>query len=77
MRLNVFALALIMAVVVVAAPQDSAVTHLERGNALLSKRDLDGAIAEYREVLRRVDLQGGVYRRAQRFWYDIAKRAVA
>ncbi len=33
--------------------------------------------AQYREVIRRVDLQGGVYRRAQKGWYDIARRAVA
>ncbi len=33
--------------------------------------------AQYREVIRRVDLQGGVYRRAQKSWYDIARRAVA
>ena len=33
--------------------------------------------AQYREVVRRVELQGGVYRRAQREWYDVARRAVA
>ncbi len=37
----------------------------------------DAARAQYQEVIRRVELQGGVYRRAQRGWYDAARRALA
>ena len=46
--------------------------------ALLAKTGAeDGALAQYREVVRRVELQGGAYRRAQRPWYDAARRALA
>ena len=37
----------------------------------------DAARAEYREIIRRVDLQGRIYRKAQRAWYDAARRGVA
>jgi hypothetical protein len=37
----------------------------------------DAARAEYREILRRVDLQGRTYRKLQQAWYDAAKRGVA
>ncbi len=37
----------------------------------------DAAQEKYQEIIRRVDLQGGVYRRAQRAWYDAARRALA
>lgn len=36
----------------------------------------DAARAEWREIIRRVELQGGAYRRAQREWYDMARRAL-
>ena len=52
MRLRAYPLMLLLALVSVAAPQEGAVTHLDRGNALLDQGDLDGAIAEYREALR-------------------------
>lgn len=46
--------------------------------ALLAQSGADAAAqAQYREVIRRVELQGGVYRRAQRPWYETARRAVA
>lgn len=46
--------------------------------ALLAKTGAeDAAQAQYREVVRRVELQGGAYRRAQRPWYDTARRAGA
>lgn len=35
------------------------------------------ARAQYREIIRRVDLQGSIYRRPQRIWYDTARRAMA
>jgi hypothetical protein len=37
----------------------------------------EAARAEYREIIRRVDLQGRVYRKAQQAWYDAARRGVA
>lgn len=37
----------------------------------------DAANAQYREIVRRVDLQGRHYRSAQREWYDTARQAVA
>ena len=37
----------------------------------------DLAKQHYREVVRRVDLQRGGYLRAQREWYDMARRALA
>lgn len=37
----------------------------------------DEARAEYREIIRRVDLQGRAYRKLQQPWYDAARRAVA
>lgn len=37
----------------------------------------DLAGQHYREVVRRVDLQRGSYQRAQREWYDMARRALA
>ena len=37
----------------------------------------DLAREQYREIIRRVDLQGNVYRRPQRTWYDTARKAVA
>jgi hypothetical protein len=37
----------------------------------------DAARAEYREIVRRVDLQGRVYRKAQQAWYDAARRGIA
>jgi len=36
----------------------------------------DAARAEYREIVRRVDLQGRVYRKQQQAWYDAARRGV-
>lgn len=46
--------------------------------ALLAKTGAEGAAqARYREVVRRVELQGGAYRRTQRPWYDAARRALA
>ena len=36
----------------------------------------DEARAEYREIIRRVDLQGRHYRKAQQAWYDAARRGV-
>jgi hypothetical protein len=36
----------------------------------------EAARAEYREIIRRVDLQGRVYRKAQQAWYDTARRGV-
>jgi len=37
----------------------------------------DTARAEYREIVRRVDLQGRAYRKAQQPWYDAARRGLA
>jgi hypothetical protein len=37
---------------------------------------VDAARAEYREIMRRVELQGRVYRKAQQTWYDAARRGV-
>jgi hypothetical protein len=39
--------------------------------------DAQAARAEYREIVRRVDLQGKAYRRQQSAWYDAAKRGMA
>jgi hypothetical protein len=36
----------------------------------------DTARAEYREIIRRVDLQGRAYRKAQKPWYDAARRGI-
>jgi len=36
----------------------------------------NAARAEYREIIRRVDLQGRVYRKQQQAWYDAARRGV-
>jgi hypothetical protein len=36
----------------------------------------EAARAEYREIIRRVDLQGRVYRKSQQAWYDAAKRGI-
>lgn len=36
----------------------------------------DEARAEFREIVRRVDLQGRAYRKAQGAWYDAARRAI-
>lgn len=44
---------------------------------LLRTGDRDAAQAQFREVMRRVELQGGFYKREQRHWYDIARRATA
>ncbi len=45
---------------------------------LLSRTgDAAGARAQYQEVVRRVELQRGPYKAAQREWYDEARRAVA
>ena len=45
--------------------------------ALLARSGSTGpARAQYEEVVRRVELQGGVYRRAQRPWYDQARAAL-
>ena len=37
----------------------------------------NAARAEYREIIRRVDLQGRTYRKQQQPWYDAARRGVA
>jgi len=43
---------------------------------LLSRTgDVASARAEYAEIIRRVELQGGSYRKAQRAWYDLARTA--
>jgi hypothetical protein len=39
--------------------------------------DAQAARAEYREIVRRVDLQGKAYRKQQSAWYDAAKRGMA
>ena len=39
--------------------------------------DRAGAEAQYRETIRRVELQKGQYRRAQHEWYQLARKAVA
>ena len=51
-RLGFLSLVLFAAAVSLAAPQDNAAAHFNRGNALSDKGDLDGAIAEYRKALR-------------------------
>ncbi len=46
--------------------------------ALLAQTGAPGTAQEkYQEIVRRVEVQGGVYRRAQRAWYDAARRALA
>lgn len=46
--------------------------------ALLARQgDPAAARAEYREIVRRVDLQGRAYRKQQAEWYDEARRALA
>ena len=35
------------------------------------------ATDQFKEIVHRADLQGGVYRRAQREWYDIARKSLA
>jgi hypothetical protein len=43
---------------------------------LLSRTgDVPGSRAEYAEIIRRVELQGGGYKRAQRPWYEAARSA--
>jgi len=37
--------------------------------------DVATSRAEYAEIIRRVELQGGGYRKAQRAWYDVARSA--
>ncbi|HTZ72126.1 MAG TPA: tetratricopeptide repeat protein [Acetobacteraceae bacterium] len=37
----------------------------------------EAARAEYREIIRRVELQGRIYRKEQSAWYDAARRALA
>jgi hypothetical protein len=39
--------------------------------------DREAARAEYEEIVRRVKLQGGLYRKRQAPWYDAARRALA
>ncbi len=39
--------------------------------------DRAAAREQYQETIRRVELQKGPYRRAQREWYDLARRALA
>lgn len=46
--------------------------------ALLARTgDAAGARAEYREVIRRVELQGRAYRKQQAGWYEEARRGIA
>ena len=46
--------------------------------ALLAQTEVpDAAQENHQEIVRRVDLQGSVYRRAQRAWYDAARRTLA
>jgi len=37
---------------------------------------VDEARAEWREIIRRVELQGKTYRRAQQAWYEMARRGI-
>ena len=39
--------------------------------------DPAGAVTQYVETVRRVELQKGHYRREQREWYELAKRKLA